>query len=93
MLTVRLAQEKKYRRQSSFISESCGEEHIVRWNKSFDRESVVYKAGLDFGVIHRKREALPNEAGMVGMLEALAAPYQREDADGEYRDVLFFWFR
>ena len=81
---------KKYRRQSLHLSEACSARHIVRWNKSFDQSSVVYVAGENGG-IHSALEALPNSDGTVGTLEAVRAPYQREDADEHFRDVLFFW--
>ncbi len=81
---------KKYRRQSFFMSELCDDEHIVRWNKSFDPSSCVYQAGINEG-IYRAEATLPNRAEMVGILEAIRAPFQREEADPEYADVLFFW--
>ncbi len=83
--------EKKYRRQSFFMYEACGEKHIVRWNKSFDPQSCVYLAGQNRGVIYKRRESLPNGLPILGDMEALYAPYQREDADPIYGDVLFFW--
>jgi Zn-dependent peptidase ImmA (M78 family) len=80
----------KYRRQSLHTSQACGDQYIVRWNKSFDPRSVVYKAGTSQG-IHISAEALPNLVGKIGRLEAIRAPYQREDADPQFGDVLFFW--
>lgn len=41
--------EKKYRRQSLYLSDRCGEEYIIRWNKSFDPSSVVYQANIRWG--------------------------------------------
>ncbi len=82
--------EPKYRRQSLYLSDACNNEYMVRWNKSFDRESVVYKAGT-FEGIHAANEALPNQVRRIGVLEAIRAPYQREDAHPEFPDVLFFW--
>jgi len=81
--------EKKYRRQSLHLSSACGDEHIIRWNKSFHRASVVYKAVA--GGIHRAMESLPNDAASYGQIEAVLAPYQREDADAQFGDVLFLW--
>jgi Zn-dependent peptidase ImmA (M78 family) len=81
---------KKYRRQSLFLSEACDDSYTIRWNKSFDPSSCVYKAGHG-GVFEVSYETLPNEASVYGKLEAIRAPYQREDADEEYGDVLFFW--
>jgi Zn-dependent peptidase ImmA (M78 family) len=80
----------KYRRQSIHLSEFCEEYLTVRWNKSFDETSCVYEAGRNGG-IHSAREALPNGSGMTGRLEAVRAPYQREEAHAEFADVLFFW--
>ena len=81
---------KKYRRQSLFLSEGCDDSHIIPWNKSFDLDSCVYKAGRD-GTIEVGYEPLPSRAAEYGRLEAIRGLYQREDADGEYGDVLFFW--
>jgi hypothetical protein len=81
--------EKKYRRQSLHMSSNCGDELLIRWNKSFDRASVVYKARE--GGIHRAVESLPNQSGLYGHLEAALSPFQREEADGRFGDVLFFW--
>jgi hypothetical protein len=81
--------EKKYRRQSLHMSSNCEDEHLIRWNKSFDRTSVVYKARE--GGVHRAVESLPNQSGLYGQLEAVLSPFQREEADGRFKDVLFFW--
>lgn len=81
----------KYRRQSFHMSEACGDKHIIRWNKSFDPSSCVYEAGRATR-IRCGLEALPNKAGVVGNLEAIRAPYQRETADPIYGDVLFLWW-
>jgi len=80
----------KYRRQSIHLSERCEEHVTVRWNKSFDESSCVYEAGRNGG-IHSARESLPNGTSILGRLEAVRAPYQREDAHSEFGDVLFFW--
>lgn len=82
--------EKKYRRQSLFLSDACDDGYIVRWNKSFHPGSCVYTACRDSRVVEGY-EILPNQAGMYGRLEAVRAPYQRDDADEEFADVLFFW--
>lgn len=85
--------QPKYRRQSYFVSESFdADEHIVRWNKSFDVESCVYEAGVQDSIV-RSRETLPTAAGLSGNIEAIRAPYQRDEADSEYADVLFLWWR
>jgi Zn-dependent peptidase ImmA (M78 family) len=80
----------KYRRQSCYMSEQCGDDFAVRWNKSFDPSSVVYRAAMEDGV-HTSIEVLPNEVGLNGKIEALRAPYQRDDAHPEHPDVLFLW--
>ena len=81
--------EKKYRRQSLHLSSSCGDEYLVRWNKSFETESVVYKSHQ--GGICRAIETLPNQMDKCGRMEAVLCPFQREDADGDFGDLLFFW--
>ena len=80
---------KKYRRQSLYLSELCSDKYNIPWNKSFDPESVVYRAGRDR--VFEAIETLPNASGKVGRLEAIIAPYQREEAANEFSDVLFFW--
>ncbi len=82
----------KYRRQSLHMSEKCGDEHIVRWNKSFESDSCVYAAGLG-SEIGSGRETLPNEAQEFGTIEAIRAPFQREEADPIFADVLFVWWK
>jgi hypothetical protein len=81
----------KYRRQSFYTSETCGNDHVVPWNKSFDLTSCAYIAGRCTAV-QRALEELPNEASTVGAFEAVRAPYQREGADPVYGDVLFLWW-
>ena len=80
----------KYRRQSCYLSEQCSDDFTIRWNKSFDSSSVVYRAAKEDGV-QTSNEVLPNEAGLSGKIEAVRAPYQRENARPEYPDVLFLW--
>jgi Zn-dependent peptidase ImmA (M78 family) len=80
----------KYRRQSCYASEQCSDDFNVRWNKSFDLSSVVYKAATDDN-IHVGIEVLPNDSGLSGRIEAIRAPYQRDDAHQEFPDILFFW--
>jgi hypothetical protein len=82
--------QPKYRRQSLHISEACGDEYVIRWNKSFAPQSIVYKAAAAI-TIQVGYEALPNQVDAEGKLEAIKAPYQREDAHPEFGDVLFFW--
>jgi hypothetical protein len=82
--------QPKYRRQSVYLSDSCEEYLTIRWNKSFDETSCVYLAGRNGG-IHAARESLPNGSHLMGRLEAVRAPYQREEAHPEFADVLFFW--
>jgi Zn-dependent peptidase ImmA (M78 family) len=82
--------EPKYRRQSLFTSTACGDQHTIRWNKSFDLESCVYLAAKS-GTIVERHEVLPNQSGQEGALEVVRAPFQREDAHPEFPDLLFFW--
>jgi hypothetical protein len=79
----------KYRRQSFHTSDDFPASHTVRWNKSFDEDSIVYKVGPN-GVMSSD-EPLPNGIGVEGILEVMHAPYQREDADIEHPDILFYW--
>jgi hypothetical protein len=80
----------KYRRQSIHFSEVAKEHLMIRWNKSFAESSCVYQAGIGDG-IHSAIETLPNGSGIEGRLEAIRAPFQREDAHPHFGDVLFFW--
>lgn len=82
----------KYRLQSFHSSTGCGEKFKVRWNKSFDELSCVYKAGHSSTVCTAVEE-LPNMSGETGSLEAVRAPFQRNEASPEFPDVLFFWLR
>jgi len=87
--TQNLDMKPKYRRQSLHLSECCNEKYRIHWNKSFDPSSVVYKAVEKAAAT--AFEELPNGSGKTGKLEAVFAPYQRDDAHSEFRDVLFFW--
>jgi Zn-dependent peptidase ImmA (M78 family) len=80
----------KYRRQSFFASESCGDEYTIRWNKSFASASCVYLAARSDGVCSAV-ETLPNLSRREGLLEVVRAPFQRDDAHPEFPDLLFFW--
>jgi Zn-dependent peptidase ImmA (M78 family) len=84
------APEPKYRRQSFFTSSACGDEYTIRWNKSFDLHSCVYLAAKS-NDIFTAVETLPNQSDEDGLLEVIRAPFQREDADSEFPDLLFFW--
>lgn len=84
-----LEMKPKYRRQSLHLAHGCGNEYRIHWNKSFDSNSIVYTAA-DGGAVSAFEE-LPNESGETGRLEAILAPYQREDAHPEFGDVLFVW--
>ena len=72
------------------MSEACSDTYMVRWNKSFPLESVVYSAATN-GDIQIGFEGLPNQVTRNGRLEAVRAPYQRDEADPVFGDVLFFW--
>ena len=82
--------EPKYRRQSFHASDLFPGSLIVRWNKSFDKGSVVYSiAGTE--VLWRSQEALPSCPDVDGVLEVQRAPYQRDKADPANPDLIFFW--
>ena len=83
--------QPKYRRQSLHMSEACGDDYVIRWNKSFAPQSIVYKVAAATTIQVALHEALPNQVDAAGKLEAIKAPYQREDAHPEFGDVLFFW--
>jgi Zn-dependent peptidase ImmA (M78 family) len=80
----------RYRRQSIHLSEACADAYMVRWNKSFPVESVVYSAATNSD-IQVGFESLPNQLTRKGRLEAVRAPYQRVEADSVFGDVLFLW--
>jgi len=82
--------QPKYRRQSVHLSEACTEAHMIRWNKSFAVESIVYSAATNSDV-QIGLESLPNQLAKKGRLEAVRAPFQRDEADPVFGDVLFFW--
>lgn len=82
--------QPKYRRQSVHLSETCTDAYMVRWNKSFPVESVVYSAVTN-GDVQIGLESLPNQLTRKGRLEAVRAPFQREEADPVFGDVLFLW--
>jgi len=63
---------------------------MVRWNKSFPVDSVVYSAAVNSD-IQVGFESLPSQLTRKGRLEAIRAPYQRTEADSVFGDVLFFW--
>jgi hypothetical protein len=50
----------------------------------------VYGAATNNG-IQAGREPLPNGLLKTGRMEAVRAPYQRDDADPVFGDVLFLW--
>lgn len=79
----------KYRRQSFHTSDDFPGSYTVHWNKSFDESSIVYKVG-SYGLMS-SMESLPNDTECDGILEVMPAPYQREAADTEHPDVLFYW--
>jgi hypothetical protein len=80
----------KYRRQSLFLSSRSDDSHIIRWNKSFDSLSCAYRAAKS-DTIETGVERLPNQDGRAGLLEVIRAPYQRDDADRGFPDLLFLW--
>lgn len=82
--------QPKYRRQSVHLSEACTDAYMVRWNKSFPVESAVYRAATN-SHIQTGFESLPNQLARKGCLEAVKAPFQRDEADPVFGDVLFLW--
>lgn len=82
--------EPKYRRQSFHMSDRFSDRLVVRWNKSFESDSIVYRTAKS-GRILTANEPLPNGANTGGRLETVLAPYQRDDADPDHPDVLFLW--
>ncbi len=85
------APEPKYRRQSFHMSDTFPNNLTVRWNKSFDRGSIVYRGAIRPEDLFSAWEPLPNGRNVDGMLEIARAPYQRDDADSEHPDLIFFW--
>lgn len=82
--------QRKYRRQSVHLSPACPEdEYTIRFNKSFEPSSIVYKARE--GGIHTGIEGLPNLANEIGRVEAMLCPYQSDNSHEEFGDVFFFW--
>lgn len=81
----------KYRRQSLYSSDICTDEHLIRWNKSFEEASCVYRAHESNGIVYGV-EQLPNSTGAPGLIEAVIAPFQRVNSDSSLPDVLFIWW-
>ncbi len=79
----------KYRRQSFHHSRSYPSHLIFPWNKSLPPESVAYQAART-GEVQSATESLQPKANirMSFRVEAILAPYQRDDVDGEWPDVL-----
>ena len=63
---------------------------MIRWNKSFPMESVVYGAASN-DAVQIGHEALPNKVMETGHIEAVRAPYQRSEVNPRFGDILFFW--
>jgi Zn-dependent peptidase ImmA (M78 family) len=82
--------QPKYRRQSLHSSLTCGANHLIPWNKSFDETSCVYRAGTMSEVV-RGFESLPNRSGEPGLIECVQAPHQYSPSDPNFPDVLFLW--
>jgi Zn-dependent peptidase ImmA (M78 family) len=78
----------KYRRQSLHMSDSCNTRYTIPWNKSFDVESLVYRATE---IAQCAVELLPNATDESGDLEVIIAPYQRAVTYEAQPDVLFLW--
>lgn len=82
--------QPRYRWQSLHLSEACSDAYTVGWNKSFPVESIVVQRSNQRH-IQVGFEGLPNQVTKKGRLEAVRAPYQRDEADPVFGDVLFFW--
>jgi Zn-dependent peptidase ImmA (M78 family) len=80
--------QPKYRRQGCYLSHACDESYFIPWNKSFDLSSAVYQAVERMAAAF---ERLPNRTDQLGRLEAVRAPFQRDNAHPDFGDVLFFW--
>jgi hypothetical protein len=83
--------KKKYRRQSFHTSSTFPSELTIPWNKSVPETSLIYRAAqtrsLQRGFERISVDGRRKEVRC--LLEALPAPYQPEDADPDYPDVLF----
>lgn len=77
-------------REERKSEETHGDEHAIRWNKSFDADSCVYLAAESSGIVSAI-EPLPNRCAQPGLLEVVRAPFQREDTHPDFPDLLFFW--
>ena len=62
--------QPKLRRQGLHTSDGCGLQHLIPWNKSFDVQSCVYRAGSELG-IQSDWEELPNACEDFGTIEAI----------------------
>ena len=68
--------------------DSCAE--VICWTITLRDAAILKKRQIPIG--RGEPNALPNEANLIGTLEAVRAPYQRDDADPVYGDVLFLWW-
>jgi len=88
---LREAPVPRYRSQAFHSSSTCGQEFTIRWNKSFDSDSCVYRIPSQ-GDFATGFEVLPAKSPQRGILEACPAPYQRATANPEHPDLLFLWW-
>jgi Zn-dependent peptidase ImmA (M78 family) len=82
---------RKYRRQSFYYSQSFPRDLVIPWNKSFPGTSCAYQAAR-MKATASGYEIIPvNGRGKVldCLLEAVPAPYQPDDVDPSWPDVLF----
>jgi len=85
------APARKYRRQSFYYSETYPPEFVMPWNKSLPETSCVYRAAKT-RAIESAVEIVPlngRDKFLACSIEAFAAPYQPDNADPEWPDVLF----
>lgn len=83
--------QRKYRRQAFYYSATFPRHLVIPWNKSIPVDSCVYRAAKT-RTIEQEYEVIPvNGRGksLPCFLEAVVAPYQPDDADPDWPDVLF----
>ena len=82
--------QKKYRRQSFHRSDKFPIGLTIHWNKSFPENSCVYRASQS-GAIESGHETIPLGSGkyLSCLMESVTAPFQPDDVDAEWPDVLF----
>ena len=82
--------QEKYRRQSFHTSDKFPSGLTIHWNKSFPENSCVYRASQS-GAIESGHETIPLGSGkyLSCLMESVIAPFQPDDVDADWQDVLF----